>query len=98
MIESITRKDLLIIACVLFLLSTYTPVNAAPLKAHGNACYVAVRQRGQYVVQTAGETGTIDVYVDGSYATTISRKNQLWYATSDTKSVVRGYDNGGLVC
>lgn len=110
MIESITRKDLLIIACVLFLLSTYTPVHAAPITrpvaAHGNACYVQVidtvinniRVRGQYVVQTAGKTGTINLYSNGAYRVTINQMNTLWYVTNDLTAVVRGYDNGGLVC
>ena len=79
---------------LLALLATYTPVQAATR----NACYVAVRSRGQYVVQTAGEAGTVNVYVDGSYATTISRLNQLWYATSSKTAVVRGYDKDGIVC
>lgn len=77
------------------LLATYTPTAHA---ASRNACYVVVRSRGQYVVQTAGEAGTIDVYVNGSYVTTVSRLNALWYATADTKAVVRGYDSNGLVC
>jgi len=110
MIESITRKDLLIIACVLFLLSTYTPVNAAPITspvaAHGNACYIQVidtvinniRVKGQYVVQTAGETGTINLYANGAYKTTINQMDTMWYVTNDLTAVVRGYDNGGLVC
>ncbi len=76
------------------LLATYMPAKAA----ERNACYIATRQRGQYVVQTAGTAGTIDVYVDGAYATTVSRKNQLWYATSSKTAVVRGYDSSGLVC
>ena len=79
---------------LLALLATYAPAQAATR----NGCYVAVRNRGQYVVQTAGTAGTIDVYVDGSYATTISRLNQLWYATANKDAVVRGYDQSGLVC
>ncbi len=106
MIESITRKDLLIIACVLFLLSIYTPVHAAPMAAHGNACYIQVidtvinniRVKGQYVVQTAGETGTINLYANGAYKTTINQMDTMWYVTNDLTAVVRGYDNGGLVC
>jgi hypothetical protein len=76
------------------LLATYTPARAATR----NACYIAVRNRGQYVVQTAGTAGTINVYVDGNYVTTVSRKNQLWYATADKQAVVRGYDANGIVC
>ena len=76
------------------LLATYAPVQAATR----NACYIAVRNRGQYVVQTAGEAGTVNVYVDGSYVTTVSRLNQPWYATSSKTAVVRGYDQSGLVC
>ena len=77
------------------LLATYAPPAQAATR---NACYIATRQRGQYVVQTAGTAGTIDVYVDGNYATTVSRKNQLWYATSSKTAVVRGYDANGIVC
>ena len=33
-----------------------------------------------------------------AYATTVSRKNQLWYATADKSAVVRGYDANGIVC
>lgn len=77
------------------LLATYAPPARA---AERNACHIATRQRGQYVVQTAGEAGSIDVYVDGSYATTVSRKNQLWYATASKTAVVRGYDANGIVC
>ncbi len=77
------------------LLAMYTP----PAKATArNACYIATRERGQYVVQTAGEVGTVNVYVDGNYATTVSRLNVLWYATSSKTSVVRGYDANGIVC
>lgn len=66
--------------------------------AQRNACYVTSRERGQYVVQTAGKAGTIDVYVDGNYVTTVSRINQLWYATKSQTAVVRGYDQNGIVC
>jgi hypothetical protein len=86
-----TLSTLLLLAA---LLATYAPAQAAAR----NACYVAVRARGQYVVQTAGTAGTIDVYVDGSYVTTVSRLNQLWYATASKTAVVRGYDQSGLVC
>ena len=86
-----TLSTLLLLAA---LLATYAPAQAATR----NACYIAVRARGQYVVQTAGKAGTIDVYVDGSYVTTVSRLNQLWYATASKTAVVRGYDQSGLVC
>lgn len=89
-----TRKDVIGFTLALALLFLQTPA----AKAAGNACYVTSRSRGQYVVQTAGTTGTISVYVDGSYVTTISRLNQLWYATSSKTAVVRGYDSNGLVC
>lgn len=85
---------LLIVFLLTALLATYTPAQAATR----NACYVAVRSRGQYVVQTAGDAGTVNVYVDGNYVTTVSRLNQLWYATADKDAVVRGYDQSGLVC
>lgn len=85
----------LIAFIVVALLATYTPTAHA---AERNACYIAVRSRGQYVVQTAGEAGTINVYVDGNYVTTVSRKNALWYATADKDAVVRGYDSNGVVC
>lgn len=110
MIYRITRKDLLIIGCALFLLLTYTPAHAAPtpkpVAAHGNACYVQVidtvinniRVKGQYVVQTDGKTGTINLYSNGVYKTTISQLNTMWYVTNDLTAVVRGYDNGGIVC
>jgi hypothetical protein len=82
------------LALLVALLATYAPAQAATR----NACYIAVRARGQYVVQTAGTAGTIDVYVDGAYTTTVSRLNQLWYATADKDAVVRGYDKDGIVC
>lgn len=90
----ITRKELLAGALALVLLAT----NMHQAQAASNACYVTSRDNGQYVVQTAGKAGTISVYVNGSYATTVSKLNQLWYATKDKKAVVRGYDNKGLVC
>ncbi len=90
-----TRKDILAIA----LAATLLLIDASGTQAaERNACYIATRQRGQYVVQTAGTAGTIDVYVDGAYATTVSRKGQLWYATSSKTAVVRGYDANGIVC
>jgi len=90
-----TRKDILAIA----LAATLLLIDASGTQAaERNACYIATRSRGQYVVQTAGTAGTIDVYVDGNYATTVSRKNQLWYATSSKTAVVRGYDANGIVC
>ncbi len=90
-----TRKDILAI----MLAATLLIIDASGAHAaERNACYIAVRNRGQYVVQTAGTAGSIDVYVDGNYATTVSRKNQLWYATSSKTAVVRGYDSSGLVC
>lgn len=107
---TITRKDLLIFACILFLMITYTPAHAAPIPkpvaAQGNACYVqvidtvinGVRVKGQYVVQTAGKTGTINLYSNGAYKTTISQLNTMWYVTNDLTAVVRGYDSGGIVC
>ena len=70
----------------------------APALAASNACYVQALTNGQYVTQTSGKAGTIDVYVNGAYATTISRLNQPWYATKDKKARVRGYDANGLVC
>jgi hypothetical protein len=71
-----------------------------PMKASAarNSCYVSTLSRGQYVTQTSGTVGTIDIYVNGSYVTTISRLNQAWYATRDKKARVRGYDSNGLVC
>lgn len=87
-------QTLLAMLITTMLLATYTPAQAATR----NACYVTTLKRGQYVVQTAGEVGTIDVYVDGSYVTTVSRLNALWYATADKTAIVRGYDSSGLVC
>ena len=64
---------LLIVFLLTALLATYTPAQAATR----NACYVAVRSRGQYVVQTAGDAGTVNVYVDGNYVTTGGREPEL---------------------
>lgn len=69
-----------------------------PSMAASNACYVTSTNRGQYIVQTAGDAGTISAYADGQYRTTVSRKQVRWYVTSDLNAVVRGYDSHGLVC
>lgn len=90
----VTRKELLAGALALCLLA----LNMQPAQAASNACYVTSRDNGQYVVQTAGKAGTISVYVDGKAVTTISKLNQLWYATKSKTAVVRGYDANGLVC
>jgi len=81
---------------IVFLFAALLATNVTP--ATTNACYVTSTERGQYVVQTGGDAGTIDVYVNGAYVTTISRKNVLWYATKDQTARVAGYDTAGRVC
>lgn len=71
---------------------------SALLSASANACYTTSTHRGQYVVQTAGDAGTLNVYVNGEYATTVSRLNVLWYATKDKAARVAAYDGSGRVC
>lgn len=58
------------------------------------ACYITTLKGGQYAVQTSGPTGTLNVYVNEAYVTTISKLNQAWYATKDKKARVAVYDNG----
>lgn len=71
---------------------------ATLLSAPANACYITSTHRGQYVVQTDGSTGTLNVYVNGEYATTVSRLNVMWYATKDKAARVAAYDSSGRVC
>lgn len=73
-------------------------VLATLLSAPPNACYITSTHRGQYVVQTDGSAGTLSVYVNGEYATTVSRLNALWYATKDKAARVAAYDGSGRVC
>ena len=72
------------------LLATYMPAQAATAAS----CYITTLKGGQYAVQTSGKAGTLNVYVNETYATTISKLNQAWYATKDTKARVAVYDNG----
>lgn len=76
---------------IVAILATYTPAQA---KAAQPACYITTLKGGQYAVQTSGTAGTLNIYVNEAYATTISKLNQAWYATKDTKARVAVYDNG----
>lgn len=81
------------------LLALCLTLTALPVRAASrNACTVQPLRNGQFVTQTAGTSGTIAIYVNGKYATTIARLNQPWYATADKQARVRGYDQDGLVC
>lgn len=86
-----TRKDVIAAALALWLMA----VNMQPAQAAASAsCYITTLKGGQYAVQTSGKSGTLNVYVNEKYATTISKLNQAWYATKDTKARVAVYDNG----
>ena len=97
------RKSLRVgLFCTALVAATALPAKAsvAPTaKANtNNTCEIVVRSNGQFVRQTDGTAGEISIYVDGVYATYIPRKNRLYYATSDSSAVVRGYDANGIVC
>lgn len=89
------------IALIIIALITAT---ATPVKAlNGNACTVEYLARGTYITQTAGETGTINAYVNEpvtgkKYKTTIYRLNQRFYVTNKKDVAVSGEDAGGIVC
>ena len=85
-----TRKDLLGLALTALLLLLPEQAQAASK----TACYITTLKGGQYAVQTSGPTGTLNVYVNEAYVTTISKLNQAWYATKDKKARVAVYDNG----
>lgn len=89
-----TRKDLLGLALAATLLLLAEQAQAAPVQAKAAACYITTLKGGQYAVQTSGPTGTLNVYVNEAYVTTISKLNQAWYATKDKKARVAVYDNG----